>query len=267
MKVRTLLVCLTLSPLLCAQQSPINLNDRIGADEPVRINGLRIVENKHLPAAELAAVTHEVMQAPYRGPKAADEVAERLRYALQERGYFKAICAVSVSSFRIAGDTAAIQLDANVEPGNQYRLGQITFQNAKAMRPEELRAMFPLQPGEIFNANAVRIGLEQMRRAYQDKGYVNFTPLPDTQVNDSTGKIALLIESDEGQQYHWGHAVVTDFPLVETKSLVRAFDAHQGQIFNASEFAAMLKKLNLPPNKVETHMDHQKLAVNFTVTR
>ena len=47
--------------------------------------------------------------------------------------------------------------------------------NAKA-----LRNLFPLKDGSILDRMAIAKGLENLRSAYGELGYINFTPVPST---------------------------------------------------------------------------------------
>src|SRR5437763_1788662 len=148
-----------------AQQPSIHLEDRSGPDEPVRIANLRLSGSVRLSHDEQDAMVRDITSREYRGAASTNEVSERLRYALQKRGYFKAQSAVEAADLRLDGHRAALWLVANIESGEQYRVKDITFKNVKAFAPEELRAMFALKSGDVFDTDKVRVGLENVRRA------------------------------------------------------------------------------------------------------
>jgi hypothetical protein len=57
-----------------------------------------------------------------------NEIADRVRYDLEERGFFKAIVQAPVSSIAIAGRASnAVSVSVSVEEGSQYRLRAISF--------------------------------------------------------------------------------------------------------------------------------------------
>jgi outer membrane protein assembly factor BamA len=60
--------------------------------------------------------------------------------------------------------------------------------------------MFKLKSGEVFSADKIGRGLDQMRTAYASHQYPNFTGVPDANIDDSKGVIDLVIVCDEGKQ-------------------------------------------------------------------
>jgi outer membrane protein assembly factor BamA len=60
--------------------------------------------------------------------------------------------------------------------------------------------MFKLASGDIFSVAKIRQGLDQMHNAYVKRGYLNFTTVPDTSVDDSRHLISIVI-CDEGKEF------------------------------------------------------------------
>jgi outer membrane protein assembly factor BamA len=57
--------------------------------------------------------------------------------------------------------------------------------------------MLKLRPGDVFRVANIRETLKVINSAYVERGY-NFTPIPDTRIDDSTGIITVDIYCDEG---------------------------------------------------------------------
>ena len=63
-----------------------------------------------------------------------------------------------------------------IDEGDRYTLGGITFKNNKAVQNiRALRAIFPIKDGEVFSKEKIAKGLENLRKAYGQLGYINFT--------------------------------------------------------------------------------------------
>ena len=78
-----------------------------------------------------------------------------------------------------------------VEEGDRYRLKEITFSGNKAVSDTRaLRAQFKIKDGDIFDTEAIRKGLDNLRKAYAALGYINFTPVPNTDADDETKRSA-----------------------------------------------------------------------------
>jgi len=90
----------------------------------------------------------------------------------------------------------------DVDAGPRYRLGHITFKGNLAMGdPKALRDLFPLKDGSILDRMAIAKGLENLRYAYGELGYINFTPVPSTTFNEEKKLAFLEIEMDEGKKF------------------------------------------------------------------
>jgi Surface antigen variable number repeat len=61
---------------------------------------------------------------------------------------------------------------------------------------------FPIKNGDVFDRAAIAKGLENLRLAYGEFGYVNFTSVPETQFNNEGQTISLNIDMDEGKQFY-----------------------------------------------------------------
>ena len=114
-----------------------------------------------------------------------------------------------------------------------YRLKAIKFQNGKAFQPTVLRATFPLQAGEIFNTAKIRLGLENLRRLYFDEGYLNFTPIPDTVVDDDKGTVSLSIDLDEDKQYRVASLKIFGLDWERTTKLLCGWPVKPGMIYRS----------------------------------
>ena len=95
-----------------------------------------------------------------------------------------------------------------VDPGPQYRLGDVRFRSSDPDDPEtlvfpreELRKLLDLQEGDILNVMKIRESLDALKKLYSSRGYIDFVPTPLTEVDDDTRRIALVLELSEGRQF------------------------------------------------------------------
>jgi outer membrane protein assembly factor BamA len=133
-----------------------------------------------------------------------EEIKQRIVYAFQERGYFKAkVESLEVVPASQGAENRTIHVSATVKEGRQYRLQGIGFSGAKAFSNNQLRDTFAIADGDIFNTEKIRRGLDDLRKLYVSQGYLNFTPVPNTEANDDTSQISMSIDLDEGKQFHF----------------------------------------------------------------
>jgi hypothetical protein len=131
-----------------------------------------------------------------------DEALERTRAGWQNRGYFKV---------EVTGDTRTLKKNAadmhvalfiHVDEGVRYTLGAITFKHNKAIsNVEVLRGLFQINDGETFSREKIAKGLENLRKAYGQYGYINYTGVPATTFDDDKKLAFLEIDVDEGKQF------------------------------------------------------------------
>ncbi len=138
-----------------------------------------------------------------------------MRQEYQNRGYFKVIVNEPKTQIRDsghqgfhipllqAGPGKAVDITIPIEEGDRYRLGGITFKNIKAgIDPKRLRLAFPIKDGDIFDRSKVSKGLDNLRSAYGDQGYINFTSIPETTFDEDKKLVNLVIDIDEGKQFY-----------------------------------------------------------------
>jgi hypothetical protein len=164
----------------------------------IHIRDVRFRGNTPLRSVDLRKCANDLMARDYEGPNWLATIAEHVRATcLQDKGYFKATVVPSARQLPDKNATHQFIITLDIEAGQQYRTGDVTFKGNHAFSDAELRSMFPLKSGDIFSLAPVREGLARMRSAYVGRGYPNFTPIPDTTIDDSGKIVSLTIDCDE----------------------------------------------------------------------
>ena len=212
----------------------------------------------HLPVTEQKKIAASLRGKHYYDSDWREQLVDKVRYAWQIRGYFRVEAKPSYRVVSGTGSTKRIAATFNVREGSRYRFGGISFRNVTVFRPEELSKVFPLRPGEIFGTDKVRQGLESLRRLYGAKGYLNFTSVPDTQIDDDRRRIALEIDVDEGKQFLFGDVKFVGLDPATTEQLRQEWKPKRGEPFNGEyvyRFWAKHRALfppDLPPENMTT---------------
>ena len=185
-----------------------------------------------------------------------NEDAERVRYYYQTKGYFKALVADPKTQIHDTSGVRwywpfksspgkAVDITLPVEEGQRYRLKEITFSGNKAVtNTAGLRALFKIKDGEIFDTEAVRKGLESLRKAYAALGYINFTPVPNTEADDDKKLISLRIDVDEGKQFFVRRIEFQGNTTTRDKVIRRELALEEGQVYNGNLWELSLLRLN-----------------------
>ncbi|PYY04716.1 MAG: hypothetical protein DMG64_04330 [Acidobacteria bacterium] len=179
-----------------------------------------------------------------------DEIAERIRFEFQTLGYFKVfVNKPLVKAIGKDGEREVVDVDVRVDEGAQYRLKKIQLKNGSAFPLTELRAAFPIADADIFDRAKIARGLETLRQLYAGKGFVNFSAVPETMVDEDAHTISLSLDLDEGEIFYLGTLTVLG---VESEPGARAklltmWNSYQGKIYDYRLLPLFLKDVGARP--------------------
>ena len=217
-----------------------------------------------------------------------EEDTERVRAEFQNRGYFKVLVEDPKTEIHDTGHTGmhipllqagagkAVDITMPIQEGARYKLGTITFKNNKAIRnTNALRSLFPIKDGDIFSREKIAKGLENLRKAYGEAGYINFTSVPDTKFDDEKKTVDLSIDVDEGKQFYVRRIEFAGNTTTRDKVIRREIALEEGQIYNSRLWELSLMRLNQlgyfeqlkpdDPNTTERHLDEKNGNVDLTL--
>jgi hypothetical protein len=170
-----------------------------------------------------------------------DEALEKVRAGWQNRGYFKVVATREVTTLTGTPANQNIALNVHVDEGPQYNLGGISFKNNKAVTSfVALRNLFPIKDGDIFSRKTIAKGLENLRNAYGNLGYINLTSIPNAMLDEEKRLISLEIDIDEGRQFLLTEIHILGVDEASQQEILK--DAPIGQIYNARLFGLFLKR-------------------------
>ncbi len=217
-----------------------------------------------------------------------EEDTERVRAEFQNRGYFKVVVEDPKTNIHDTGHTGlhipllqpgagkSVDITMPIEEGARYHLGTITFKNNKAIRNvNALRSLFPIKDGDIFSREKIAKGLENLRKAYGEAGYINFTSVPDTKFDDAKKTVDLNIDVDEGKQFYVRRIEFQGNTTTRDKVIRREIALEEGQVYNSRLWELSLLRLNQlgyfeqlkpdDPNTTERHLDEKQATVDLTL--
>jgi len=167
------------------------------------------------------------------------------RGALREAGYFRAN--VTAEGQVKKGDAVSqhVELTLRVEQGPRYHLRSIQFRSASDPVPlafpfKTLREQIALQDGAIFDVSKIREGLQSLGRLYGARGYIDFNPEPQTEIDEDSGTISLIIILDQQKQFRVGKVEVWGPDHAKEKLLQSQWET--GGIFNHEKLETFFKE-------------------------
>jgi len=186
-----------------------------------------------IDAAELAEITGAITESEFNDD--ADEMEERIRDQFQDHGYFQAeVRKLEIKVIDPLASPKPVRLEADVKEGPLCRVSTIDFTGNHLITTEELRAMFPLKTGDVFEKSKIAGGLESMMKSQGSRGLLEAYAIPNTTFSGSTVK--LDIEIHEGQQYRMGKLEIFGPAEVEEKLQAR-WKLESGAVFDRGYIA------------------------------
>jgi len=163
-----------------------------------------------------------------------DPLRERLRDAFQTHGFFNAkIADLRLDVTNSLQHPAPVVVYAGIEAGPKYRVGEIIFNGQKAISNlDVLRNQIPLSPGDVFDTEKTRQGIRNLRDVYLAAGYLNFTPVPDTEVDDIRQTVNVKFDLDEGGQFSVAHVDIIA-PAEVGERLSESWPLKVGDVYNS----------------------------------
>ncbi|MGC9157516.1 MAG: outer membrane protein assembly factor BamA [Terracidiphilus sp.] len=184
-----------------------------------------------------------------------EEDTERVRQAYRDKGYYNAAVEQPQTQIRDQGGLNWFTFRPNkgkridillpIEEGSRYRLGTITFTGNKAVKNvKALRATFAIKDGDWFNATVIGKGLENLKKAYGQLGYINFGAIPRPVFNDQKKTVSLVIDIDEGKPFYVSRIEFQGNTVTRDRVIRRELLLQEGQVYNSQLWELSLLRLN-----------------------
>jgi outer membrane protein insertion porin family len=211
-----------------------------------------------------------------------EEDTERVRQAYRDKGYYNAAVEEPKTQIRDEGGLNWFTFRPNkgkridilmpIEEGDRYRLGTITFTGNKAVsNMKALRATFAVKDGDWFNATLIGKGLENLKKAYGQLGYINFGAIPKPVFDDQKKTVSLEIDIDEGKPFYISRIEFEGNTITRDRVIRRELMVDEGNVYNSQLWEYSLLRLNqleyFEPLKVdqdsEAHQDAEAGTVDL----
>jgi len=249
---------LTIIPIETQPYSPCSLPNVTDQHAGAEISIVDVIFSGsfQIPVADQEQIANSIKQKTHGTSLDAvtDEALERVRDGWQDRGYFKVQVTGETNTLTSSPVNQRIVIRVHVDEGERYTLSGVTFKNNKAIsNARALRNLFPIKDGDIFSREKIGIGLDNLRKAYGELGYLNFTSVPDTQFDDENKSVSLEIDVDEGVQFVVGSINVLGLDEPTRQELLNELPIKPGQIYNSRLWEAALRSSVAAPCECPNH--------------
>jgi len=273
----------------------VQVNFNIKEGPTVKVGQIRFTGNEHLSSLKLrrsmknlkpigipySIILENLFSQTFDASKL-EEDTERVRQAYRDKGYYNAALEEPKTQIRDQGGLNMFTFRPNkgkridilmpVEEGDRYKLGSITFTGNKAVKNvKALRATFAVKDGEYFNATLVGKGLEGLKKAYGQMGYINFGAIPKPVFDEEKKTVSLQVDIDEGKPFFVSRIEFTGNTVTRDKVIRRELMLDEGSVYNSNLWEYSLLRLNqleyFEPLKVdqdsEAHQDSDAGTVDL----
>jgi len=265
----------------------VQVNFNIKEGPTVKVGQIRFTGNQHLSGLLLRrsmknlkpigipySIVFENLFSQTFDASKLEEDTERVRQAYRDKGYYNAAVEEPKTQIRDEGGLNLLTFRPNhgkridilmpIEEGDKYRLGSITFTGNKAVNNvRALRGTFAIKDGELFNATLISKGLENLKKAYGQLGYINFGAIPKPIFDDQKKTVSLEIDIDEGKPFYVSRIEFQGNTITRDRVIRRELMLDEGSVYNSQLWEYSLLRLNqleyFDPLKVdqdsEAHQD------------
>ncbi len=207
-------------------------------DGPVRVRKLTIVADG-VPRPDLGAIAQS-LEGRIDLPEI---IEERVRQSFRDRGYYFVVLRSSKTTIvPVSPAENLADISIEVEPGDRYSLGEITFRRNQVFSSSELRRQFAIRSGSVFSAKEIANGLDRLRAIYVARGYADFGAIPQPRFDSVHRRVSLTIDVDEGRPYRFG-ALMLDGAEPRAgigRSLLAAWNRLKGTIYSPQALRSWL---------------------------
>jgi outer membrane protein insertion porin family len=260
-----------------AATNAVKLVFNIDEGPKVKVGTITIVGNKAFSTRKIIrAMRHDrpisiplyiteipIMAKTFDRPKLDEDLEVGIRGLYQDHGYFRVdveeptLKTVTLNRAGIpipvpgigSQHGKATNITIKIEEGAQYRMGKLNFRSADPdqgliFKPEFLQRVFPLKPGDIFDADKVRKSLDDFRKLYGDYGYIDFNAEPLFDVDDAKKVINLTLQFDQQKQFFVRRIEFSGNTTTRDKVIRRELLLDEGQVFSNRLWELSLLRLN-----------------------
>ena len=259
-----------------ASSNAVILVFKIDEGPKVKVGKIKFTGNHHFSDRKLIrAMRHDrpyaiplyfwyipVLSKTYDREKLSEDLEVGIRGLYRDNGYFKVSVGEPVlenldtTHARLGvplvtgkGHGKAVNITIPIEEGERFRMGTLKIvssdpDKALSLKVDALKAAFPLKQGEIFSTEKVRKALESYGKIYGEYGFIDFTPEPDTEVDDANKTINLTLRFDEQKQYYVRRIDFVGNTTTRDKVIRRELMIDEGQLFNKRLWELSILRLN-----------------------
>jgi len=187
-----------------------------------------------------------------------EDLEAGIRALYQDNGYFMVIVkepqleTVDTTSHTILGTKhgKATNITIEIDQGDRFRMGRLVVRSSDPDNPglvfqtEFLERAFPLKQGDIFSTEKVRKSLEDYKNLYGNFGYIDFTAVPLTDVDQPAKVVNLTLEFDLQKSYRVRRIEFVGNTTTRDKVIRRQLLLDEGDLYSNRLWELSILRIN-----------------------
>ena len=133
-----------------------------------------------------------------------------------------------------------------IDEGPRYQIQNVSLVGNDTFTTDSLTANLGLKPGDYFDSRKMNRDLMEMRDLYGSQGYIHADVKADPQFLEEPGKIDLVYDIREGEQYRVGRIIVNiegDNPHTRRNVVINRLSLAPNDIIDIREIRASERRL------------------------
>ncbi len=174
-----------------------------------------------------------------------DDDVTRLQLYYYNEGYLA--MRTGAPQIELSGDRRYIDITIPIDEGPRFRIGEIRIreENADGVEidpiggPEAIREEIALDDGAWFNRTTIAEGIQNVTRTYRDEGYARVEIVPDTELDEETRVVDVIIQIRRGpvvyiERIEIGGNTKTRDRVIRREFLIEEGDRYSQTLLEAS---------------------------------
>jgi outer membrane protein insertion porin family len=177
-------------------------------------------------------------------------------------------------SFWLRKPVKWMRIEIPVTEGDQYKVGKVEFEGLTVFKPEGVRTLFKLEPGNTYREARIKKGYEKLRELYGSQGYFQWHGFTKRKPDPEKKVVDVTLAMEEDKRYFVGRITFTGNDVTRDKVIRREVYLNEGDVFNTEALKLSIRRVNQlgyfkpmegPPEISPSPQGDEKMDVTFKV--
>lgn len=200
------------------------------------LNRISFKGNKHIPSKRLRRIIFSqedwLLSFMNRGGVYNSEMVEGDKYMIEDTYRNFGFINAKVTDVQVETDpkTHNHHITYTIHEGERYRIASLEIEGNDKVSTEKLRRVIPLQAGQVFSSELLRISLENLRILWGEFGYIFADIEPNVIVNEENRTVDISFNTDVKDQIYLNRITIHGNKKTRDKVIRRQLLVEEGEL-------------------------------------